>query len=190
MGSLPIGSVITDVHGQILARGRNRIHEGVSEGKLLSGHRLAHAEINALLQIEWDTMDAHNCVLYTTTEPCPLCVGAIRMTLIGEVRYASRDDTAGSAILFEMTPFLQNGNVKVIGPERADLEVILVAMLVEFALTFSNGNTTTRYEQLASMVTTGAQLGQMLFATKQLRQWKDEGKAASFVLDQLAENIR
>ena len=112
------------------------------------------------------------------------------MTLVGEVHYASRDDIAGSAILFEMTPFLQNGNVKVIGPERADLEVILVAMLVEFALTFSNGNTTPRYEQLASMVNTGAQLGQMLFETKLLRQWKDEGKTASFVLDQLAENIR
>jgi tRNA(adenine34) deaminase len=189
MGSLPIGSVIADTQGRILARGRNRIHESPAVSNVLAGHRLAHAEINALIQIDWNSVDPHTCILYTTTEPCPLCVGAIRMMLLREVRYASRDDTAGSANLFEATPFLRRGNVKVVGPEHADLEVILIAMLVEFALHHANGNTRSRYEQLASLETDGAQLGQRLFVSKQLRQWKDEGKSASFVLDRLAQYI-
>ena len=95
-GSLPIGSAITDSHGKILARGRNRIYEQSAEGNLLYGHRLAHAEMNALIRVAWHEIDARTCVLYTTTEPCPLCVGAVRMTRVGEVRYASRDGAAGS----------------------------------------------------------------------------------------------
>ena len=187
MGSLPIGAVITDAHGRILARGRNRICEQVAEGKQLCGHRLAHAEINALIQVDWRSVDARTCILYTTTEPCPLCVGAIRMTRVGEVHYASRDGAAGSADLFEANPFLQRGGVKVVGPEHADLEAILVAWMVEFALTQADENTLSWCDQLATVVPTGAQLGQRLFASRQLRQWKGSSKAVAFVLDQLSE---
>ncbi len=189
MGSLPIGSVITDAHGRILARGRNRIYEQVAEGKQLCGHRLAHAEINTLIQVEWSAVDARTCILYTTTEPCPLCVGAIRMTRVGEVHYASRDGAAGSADLFEANPFLQRGSVKVVGPEHADLEAILVAMMIEFALTQADENTPSWCERLATMVPMGAQLGRRLFASKQLRQWKGSGKPVALVLDQLAPRV-
>jgi tRNA(adenine34) deaminase len=189
-GSLPIGSVITDIHGRILARGRNCIHDQAAQGRQLSGHRLAHAEINAILQIEWSQVDPRSCILYTTTEPCPLCVGAIRMALIGEVHYASRDNSAGSASLFEATPFIQKGNIKVIGPEHTDLEIILVAMLVEFALTYTKDHAASRYEQLTSMVTDGAQLGRTLFASERLHKWKDEGRTAAFVLDKLVKYIQ
>ena len=189
-GSLPIGSVLTDAHGCILARGRNRIFEQTAEGKQLNGHRLAHAEMNTLIQVEWNTVDPRACILYTTTEPCPLCVGAVRMTRVGEVRYASRDGAAGSADLFQANPFLQRGKVKVVGPEHADLEAILIALMIEFALTQADKNTPSWCQRLASTVPVGAQLGQQIFASKQLRHWKDEGQAASFVFEQLAEQVR
>jgi tRNA(adenine34) deaminase len=57
-GSLPIGAAITDRQGHLLARGRNRICEDEAEGKLLSGHRLAHAEVNALIALDWAVVDA------------------------------------------------------------------------------------------------------------------------------------
>jgi tRNA(adenine34) deaminase len=186
-GSLPIGSVITDIDGRILARGRNCMHH--QEANQLSGHRLAHAEMNAMLQVAESQVDPHSCILYTTTEPCPFCVGAIRMAHIHEIRYASHDYHAGSASLFEATPFMQEGNIKVIGPERADLEIILIAMLIEFALTYTKNHTTSRHEQLASMVTKGAQLGRTLFASEHLHKWKDERRTAAFVLDELAKYV-
>jgi tRNA(adenine34) deaminase len=190
IGSLPIGSVITDAHGNILARGHNRVHKQPAEERVLTGHRLAHAELNALLCIDLNTINPCTCILYTTTEPCPLCVGAIRMALIGEVRYASRDEIAGSATLFESTPFLRKGNVKVVGPQNADLETILVGLLVEFALTHENDYASTRYEQLASIDSRGARLGKVLFASRQLYRWKNEGKMASFILDELAQCVK
>jgi tRNA(adenine34) deaminase len=185
-GSLPIGAVITDAHGQLLARGRNRFYEQAAEGKLLCGNRLAHAEINALIQVNWKAVNPQACILYTTTEPCPLCVGAARMVRVGEVRYASRDGAGGSADLFEANAFLRRGKIKVSGPEHANLETILVAMMIEFALAQADENAAAWYELLASSVPSGAQLGQRLFAAKQLRQWRDEEKDAAYIFDQLA----
>src|SRR4051794_12741046 len=75
-GSVPIGAVITDTAGQILARGRNRMGEQDAQGNTLYGHRLAHAEVNALLALDHTAVDPAACVLYSTTEPCPLCTGA------------------------------------------------------------------------------------------------------------------
>ena len=89
--SLPIGAVVTDVDGNVLSRGRNRIHERSGESGTLFGHKLAHAEVNALVTLDYDLHDPRACDLYTTTEPCPLCVGALRMADVAELRYASRN---------------------------------------------------------------------------------------------------
>jgi tRNA(adenine34) deaminase len=128
-GSLPIGAVVADAQGNLLSRGRNRIHERSGEDGYLFGHKLAHAEINALITLDYDRSDP--CVLYTTTEPCPLCVGATRMSDVRELRYAARDPWGGSAEMFETVPYLKRGNVRVVGPEDGRLEEILIAWQIE-----------------------------------------------------------
>ena len=79
----PIGAVI--VHrGKIVGRGRaqhKKRHSGV-----------AHAELNALIQAERYLSDhAHECVLYSTLEPCVMCLGASVMGDIGAVVFAMPD---------------------------------------------------------------------------------------------------
>ena len=128
-GSLPIGAVVANSQGNVLSRGRNRIHEGSGEDGYLFGHKLAHAEINALITMDYDRSDPY--VLYTTTEPCPLCVGATRMSDVRELRYAAREPWGGSAVMFETVPYLKQGNVRVVGPEDGRLEEILVALQIE-----------------------------------------------------------
>jgi tRNA(adenine34) deaminase len=130
-GSLPIGAVVADADGNVLSRGRNRIYERSGEDGSLVGHRLAHAEINALITLDYERSDPGACVLYTTTEPCPLCVGAARMSDVGEVRYAAREPWGGSAAMFETVPYLKRGNVRVAGPEDGHLEEILVSLQIE-----------------------------------------------------------
>jgi tRNA(adenine34) deaminase len=90
-GSLPIGAVVTDGHGSVLSLERNRIHECSGPPGAVFGHKLAHAELNALLSLDHREYDPRACVLWTTTEPCPLCVGAARMSEVGGLRYASRE---------------------------------------------------------------------------------------------------
>jgi tRNA(adenine34) deaminase len=130
-GSLPIGAVVADTHGNVLSRGRNRIHERSGENGALFGHKLAHAEINALVTLDYERRDPAACILYTTTEPCPLCVGAARMADVKELRYASREPWGGSAAMFETVPYLKRGNIRVVGPEDERLEEILVALQIE-----------------------------------------------------------
>src|SRR5258708_10811498 len=73
-GSLPIGAVVVDPAGSIVGRGRNRIVETTvtdqSRANCLFGHRLAHAEVNALVSMDHAAVQARECVLYTTLEPC------------------------------------------------------------------------------------------------------------------------
>ena len=130
-GSLPIGAVVTDARGSILSRGRNRIHERFGEDGTLFGHKLAHAEVNALLKLDYSRHDPRACTLWSTTEPCPLCVGALRMADLAELRFASREPWAGSAAMFEKVPYLKNGKVRVFGPQNRWMEAVLVALQVE-----------------------------------------------------------
>ena len=83
-GERPIGAVI--VHeGRVIGRGRAQHRRRKSE--------IAHAEMNALLQAE-QYIQAHthgDCVLYTTVEPCVMCLGAIVMSDIDHIVYALAD---------------------------------------------------------------------------------------------------
>lgn len=188
-GSLPIGAAITDRSGRILARGRNRIFETDAEGHLLRGHRLAHAEMNALIALDWAGVHPHDCILYTTTEPCPLCAGAVRMMRLREVRYAARDGAAGSVNLLQANDYMRRGAVTVVGPHDATLEVVLAALLVEFALRQGDWNNITWAERLARDLPEGTWLGQALHASGELREWADAGASAAATIDRLAARL-
>ena len=74
-GSVPVGAVLVNEAGVIQARGRNQIYDSESVIGGISGTRLAHAEVNALIKLDpegWYTSYS----LYTILEPCLLCVGA------------------------------------------------------------------------------------------------------------------
>lgn len=77
-GEKPIGAVI--VHqGQVIGRGRAR-HLARRSG-------IAHAEMNALQQAE-QMIYAHKhdgCVIYTTLEPCVMCLGAVVMSDVDDI---------------------------------------------------------------------------------------------------------
>lgn len=95
-GTVPAGAAVVDARGRIVSRGRNAIYDSGSAPGHLAGTQLAHAEVNALIGLDPnDRYEDH--VLYTTSEPCPLCVGAAVMSAVGEVRYASPDLYSGAA---------------------------------------------------------------------------------------------
>nr|WP_275446017.1 nucleoside deaminase [Paenibacillus sp. ACRSA] len=114
-GSIPIGAVIVDANNRIISRGRNRINETTAPIKQTCSNRLAHAEINALLQL--DTLDSEehkNYTLYTTTEPCVLCFGAIIMSGVKKVRFAATDPIAGGANLNDAeNSFIKSRNLDI-----------------------------------------------------------------------------
>ena len=76
----PFGCVIVK-DGEIVGRGHNRV--------LVDKDSTAHGEITAIRNAEkaLDNHDLTGCVLYTTGEPCPMCLYAILWANIDKVYY-------------------------------------------------------------------------------------------------------
>ena len=93
-GDVPVGAVLVDKGGQVLARGRNR--------RECDGDPTAHAEIDALRT--WaraangpeQGWRCHGLTMYVTLEPCVMCAGALVNARIGRVVYGCRDPKAGA----------------------------------------------------------------------------------------------
>lgn len=90
-GEVPVGAVITDGRGNVIAEGENR--------KERDQDPTAHAEIIALRTAtkSLQTWRLHECTLYVTLEPCPMCAGAIVQARLGKLVYGV-DDTKTGAI--------------------------------------------------------------------------------------------
>jgi tRNA(adenine34) deaminase len=94
-GTVPVGAIVVDTDGLVVARGRNRVYEAGTANGVLAGTRLAHAEVNALAQLPV-TARYFDHTLYSALEPCLLCVGAAAMSTVGSIRYAGADPSAGA----------------------------------------------------------------------------------------------
>jgi len=132
-GTVPVGAVLVDRDGAIVARGRNRIFDSAVLGQI-AGSRLAHAEVNALLGLAGSSLDPRALALFTTAEPCPLCVGAIVMANVREIHYAAREPFAGSIAVLRATAYMRSKEIVVVPPDDAEAEGVLIAMGIEFHL--------------------------------------------------------
>ena len=92
VGTIPVGAVVAAADGAIVARGRNRIFDPPGRG--LSGSRLAHAEVDALAQLP-NSARYRDHVLYSSLEPCLLCVAATLHSTVGRIEYAALDPFGG-----------------------------------------------------------------------------------------------
>ncbi len=78
----PFGAVIVK-NGKIVASAHNTVIE--------DNDATAHAEINAIRKASkiLNTSDLSGCTLYTSTEPCPMCLAAIIWANIKDVYYSN-----------------------------------------------------------------------------------------------------
>jgi len=81
----PFGAVVVK-DGQIIGRGTNEV-----TGK---NDPTAHAEIMAIRDAcrHLNTFDLEGCELYSSCQPCPMCLGTIYMANIGKPYYAHRKE--------------------------------------------------------------------------------------------------
>jgi tRNA(Arg) A34 adenosine deaminase TadA len=92
-GTIPVGSVVAAGDGTIVACGRNRIFDPPGQG--VAGSRLAHAEVDALSRLP-ATERYRDHTLYSTLEPCLLCVAATLHATVGRIEYATADPFGGA----------------------------------------------------------------------------------------------
>ena len=87
-GGGPFGAVIAR-NGEIIAEASNKV--------TIDCDPTAHAEVSAirLASKRLDTFDLSGCEIYTSCEPCPMCLGAIYWAHLDRIFYANnRKDAA------------------------------------------------------------------------------------------------
>lgn len=97
-GDRPIGAVI--VHqSQIIARGSNAF--------LTNKSNIEHAEISALRSCaSFLRNNGQECVIYTTVEPCVMCLGAIVMCEVRSIVFGIHDNWIKPRLAIENVPHL------------------------------------------------------------------------------------
>ncbi|MGL5795118.1 MAG: nucleoside deaminase [Waterburya sp.] len=89
-GEVPVGAVIVDSQGNLLAEATNRKERDLDS--------TAHAEILAIRAASQVKQSYYlpKCTLYVTLEPCPMCAGAIIQSRIGLLVYGADDPKTGA----------------------------------------------------------------------------------------------
>ena len=88
-GEIPVGAVVVDAFGQVVAQAGNRTRE--------LNDPSAHAELLAIRaacqRIGQERLANHD--LYVTLEPCPMCAGLIAAARIRRLYYGATDAKSG-----------------------------------------------------------------------------------------------
>ena len=107
----PFGACIV-MDGRVVAAARNTV---------LTGDATSHAEINAIRKAskKLGTFDLTGCEIYSTTEPCPMCFGAIHWARIGVVYFGTGIRDAARAGFHELR--ISNAQMKALGRSRIAL---------------------------------------------------------------------
>jgi len=104
----PFGACIVK-DGRVVAAARNTV---------LRDDATCHAEVNAIRRAskKLRTFDLSGCEIYSTTEPCPMCFGAIHWARIGTVYYGTGIKDAARAGFNELR--VSNAQMKALGRSR------------------------------------------------------------------------
>lgn len=89
LGEVPVGAVITDGEGRVIARAGNRT--------IAERDPSAHAEILAIRAAArlLDNERLVGCDLYVTLEPCAMCAAAISFARIARLCFGAADEKMG-----------------------------------------------------------------------------------------------
>lgn len=90
MGEVPVGAVIIDSKGKLIAEAGNR--------KERERDATAHAEILAIRAASQVKQSCYlrDCTLYVSLEPCPMCAGAIVQSRLNLLVYGADDPKTGA----------------------------------------------------------------------------------------------
>ena len=112
----PFGAVITDNKGNIISIKHNTV--------LKDNDPTAHAEVNAIREAckILNTHDLSDCTIYSSCEPCPMCLSAIIWSNIKKVYYGNTMEDAENIGFRDkfIYDFINNKNKDVLDLECID----------------------------------------------------------------------
>jgi tRNA(Arg) A34 adenosine deaminase TadA len=132
-GNFGIGAVLVDPRSDaIVSTGRNRVAQPTGEPRTLSGNFTAHAEMNAFAAMT--TFSAAGLHLYTTLEPCLMCMSTSILLNVEHIHFAARDEFfEGLDDLWTHHPYTRQRRPASTGPLAGPLARIARALPFSFA---------------------------------------------------------
>ena len=91
-GNHPFGSLLVDAEGAVVLEAENTV--------LTARDFTGHAELNLVRSAgrQFDPAFLRDCSLYTSTEPCAMCAGAIFWAGVGRVVFALSSETLATIV--------------------------------------------------------------------------------------------
>ena len=180
LGNIGVGAVLTDRTGAIVTEGRNRVADTTAPPGRLHGTGLAHAEMDVMAQLPIGDYDHHT--IWTTLEPCLLCMSAAVTAHLRAVSFAAPDPLWGG---IQQMPSLNAQAAKrwpeVVGPLTGPVASFCAVLpMVWFFRRQGGGSATEAYEEDHSGLVA---LAQQLAAEQTLEPWG--GDAVEVVLERL-----
>ncbi|MCR5166393.1 MAG: hypothetical protein K6C13_04130 [Oscillospiraceae bacterium] len=180
-GSTPIGAVLCDEEGKIILSDRNRNNEVHTINK-----KIAHAESNILKSLDTSVYDPKTLTLYSTMEPCPMCMGTILMANIQKIRYAAADPHCGMTHLLKIDPYYSSKKVSCTY-EGKSLEQFQITIQSYYELRYieqgADGNV---FEKFTELCPSAAETAKVLYRTK----WLDKAAKAGTDIGKVFDHIQ
>jgi tRNA(Arg) A34 adenosine deaminase TadA len=117
-GNHPFGALLADASGEVLLRAENSV--------VTNGDITAHAELNLVREASssYPPEYLEECTLYTSTEPCPMCSGAIFWSNIRRVVYGLSEESLYRMIGEDSEEILKLNCRDVFNQGKKDIQVI------------------------------------------------------------------
>ena len=162
-GTVPVGAVLQDAAGATVWEGRSRMYDSSgppgqsgSSGEIRNS-LLAHAEVNALVRLD-PNRRYEDFTLYSSLEPCPLCLGAVGMATVGRLVYLGADPYGGAVGLHRPTRHLARVDLTITGPDPGPAGRLAAALHIAFYLRRNpDGHTVAVHRQEAPAVVAAAE---------------------------------
>ena len=179
-GNIPIGAAVCAEDGTLLIREHNRTSEN---GPI--NRKIAHAEMNAISRIDTTAVNPKSVTLYTTMEPCPMCMGTAVMSNIRHLRYVARDPYCGAVHLKDTDSYIKGQGLDYthIGGEA---EYVQLVMQSYFELRcIESGCSDMVLQRFADLNSKAVETARKLYAAKTLDNMAADGAPMPDVYDMI-----
>lgn len=179
-GSIPIGAVMVDTEGTIIGRGRNKTAE-----KGLGNPRIAHAEMDLIRSLDVEAYpNIRQYTLYTTMEPCPMCMGTIVMANVRKVRIAARDSYCGAVHYCQYDPYIRAKQMDIVF-EAGEIPMVHLTLQSYFEYCAIGGAGNRVLDAFAKTSPVSVALAKELYEERFLHRCAEEARPFEVVWDEI-----
>lgn len=184
-GSTPIGAALFTKDGELVLSDRNRSHEADTVNIEIS-----HAEANALRRLDTRVFNSRELTLYTSMEPCPMCMGMAIMGHIKDIRFAAYDKYCGMIHLTKTDPYYIGKGVKC-SYEGNELELFQLSVQSYYELRhIDRGCSDKVFKEFSKANPAAAETAKKLYKDRILDRMADENADCEKVFDMIVDMNR